>query len=134
MAEVVEEVPLPEWRERLRNRRHNIEEDCDDFKKIIITPVYRGRLAESYERTLNAWQGRPWYSATYSHVQRAATDFVERNEQVIVSGMTYLLTFLLIVLIAMLIFRIVTSLILKSRVAPAGQRVIRVSSDRRVVV
>jgi len=113
-------------RELFRARHRSIDDDCDDLKKIIITPVYRGRLAESYERTLNAWQGRPWYSVSYARAQRAASDFVERNENTIITAITYLTILLLLVTVALIAFRLISPVLVKSRGRQAGR-----SSDTR---
>lgn len=79
------EVPM-----HLRQPAHTpLDQDCDDLEKIVVTPVYRGRLEESHERTRRAWRRRPWYQVTYARWSRDANGFIENNGQVIVASLTY---------------------------------------------
>ncbi len=66
------------------------DQDCDDMQKIVITPVYRGRLEESHERTRRAWRRRPWYVARYQRWTRDTQAFMENHGQVIFASITYI--------------------------------------------
>lgn len=75
------------------------DEDCDDMQKIVVTPVYRGRLEESHERTRRAWRRRPWYAVTYSRFTRDAQAYVENNGQMIFAVLTYITGALMVLIL-----------------------------------
>ncbi len=84
MAE--EDVPM-----HLRRPPHPPpDQDCDDMQKIVVTPVYRGRLEESHERTRRAWRRRPWYVTRYNRISRDTQAFFDNHGQLIFASLTYL--------------------------------------------
>lgn len=79
------EIPM-----HLRQPRHPpIDEDCDDMQKITISPVYRGRLEESHQRTARAWRRRPWYMIRYQRFTRDASAFMDNHAHTIFAVLTY---------------------------------------------
>lgn len=69
------------------------------MEKIVVTPVYRGRLEESHERTRRAWRRRPWYQVTYSRLSRDASAYIDNNLQTILGILTYTTGAILVVLL-----------------------------------
>lgn len=65
------------------------DQDCADIEKVVATPVYRGRLEESHERSRRAGYRRPWYSVTYNRWSREATIVMENHGQKIFAALTY---------------------------------------------
>lgn len=104
MAEV--EIPM-----HLRRQAHPTpDQDCDDYHKIVVTPVYRGRLEESHERTRTAWRRRPWYLVTYNRFNRDANAFMENHGQLIFASLTYLTgAILVLVLLGVTVKMVITS-------------------------
>lgn len=67
------------------------DEDCDDMQKIVVTPVYRGRLEDAHERTRNnTWRRRPWYHVRYARWRRDANAFLQNHTQEIFAALTYI--------------------------------------------
>lgn len=92
----------------LRPQRHlPPDQDCDDMEKIVVTPVYRGRLEESHERTRNAWRRRSWLSTSYNRVSRNMSAYIDNHSQQIMSAMTWIMTAISAVLVFMIAFQIV---------------------------
>lgn len=83
------------------------DQDCDDLQKIVITPVYRGRLEESHERTRRAWRRRPWYVVRYNRFTRDAQVYMENHGPVIFAGLTYLTGAVMVIILLGVTFRMV---------------------------
>jgi hypothetical protein len=99
----MEEGELPP---HLRPQNHPPpDEDCVDAEKIVVTPVYRGRLQESHERTRHAWRRRSRVMRAYNRFLRDFSAFMDNHAQAIFIGLTYLTGGLMIVVMIMLLFK-----------------------------
>lgn len=100
MADDQEEVLPP-----LHLRPHHVspDQDCGDMDKIVVTPVYRGRLEESHEQTRRAWRRRSRIRVAYERFGRNFNNFMVDHAQQIFAITTYLLGLAMFILLLFLI-------------------------------
>lgn len=86
------------------------DQDCSDLQKIVVTPVFRGRLEESHERTRHAWNRRPWYIVSMNRLSRDVSAFFENHAQEIFAIITYITgALMLLILMGVSLRMVVTS-------------------------
>lgn len=83
------------------------DQDCDDMEKIVVTPVYRGRLEESHDQTRRAWRRRSWFVIRCQRLNRDLRAFMDDHSQQIFTALTYITGGIMLLILGILLVQIV---------------------------